>query len=272
MLGRFLGIALLLALAGGFVLLAVLLFSSQSEELVPLVKEIRGPFLGAFFAFLFLRFADAATRLYDRQAKDHSALVRMEHGLFSSMRVLEDDYVLAKGFVDTLSEPVLDGSPRISVNELAPIPIEAELSLDMLNVDFISDLLRYNSQVRQLNDSMGIVSRMYSGALKSLNTGQIDLQQYKANALLARETMCQIQTRIGQVTKMTVEMIARAKLLGQTRKPLLAWLLHRLAPTSYPKGFEGKVALELSSMRKKKPSDSDGDASRHLVHEAESIK
>jgi hypothetical protein len=95
----------------------------------------QGAFMGALFAFIFVRLGDALTRIYQRLTKNQTALVRLQHHLNDSLNLISDDI-----YIIDLYLKIFDGygpdieEPRIFGNELHALPVDKEKDKDIMVV------------------------------------------------------------------------------------------------------------------------------------------
>src|SRR5258708_6324999 len=149
-----------------FAFIAVFAFNILSELFFgagqKAADSFYGAFLGAFFAFLFVRIGDALTRLYDRQTKNYNALVQLQHHLNKSLGLIGENLFVVKDFTRVFREPRQPNEPtRLYRDEFAQIPLEYELLPMLTNIDLVNELFSYNGSIRKLNGTMENMAKTY---------------------------------------------------------------------------------------------------------------
>lgn len=142
-------------------------------DFMAIVTSGIGAFLGAYFAFVFLRIADHLRRVYDRQKKHHEALVRFEHELNNYLTVIADNIYLIERFRKTVNDKKIYWSlPRT-------LPIYRELVIDLANLRIVNELSTLNTTLRKINDDIESVTGAYGEIKNAYIAGRLNQDGFK---------------------------------------------------------------------------------------------
>ena len=179
-------------------------------------SALQGAFLGAFFAFIFVRLANALTLFYDRKAKGRLALIKYEH-LFNDYLVQIDDNIYVINFIEKLIVDSRDENKPLPTwsNELHEIVIDKDLVISLTNLEFVNEVFSLNVHLRKLNDSMSSINRLYEKLENAFIQKHIDQKEYVLNLehllkacievrLFLRETMDEV-TRLMAISTLLVK-------------------------------------------------------------------
>lgn len=235
--------AMVLILAGSaFLIYAFLtLASSTSQSLIGTAGL--SAFLGAFFAFLFVRLGNTMTRIYERAQKHHAALVKWEHYLNQLLTEVDDNIYLARKFAENLSPPVQDGVVRVSGTRLLQIEVRKDLLLNLMNLDLVNDLSVLLTYIRKLDSSLKTINLTYEGVLESNLGSRQDVESYAANSQGIVARLNEGVRFMEHIRAEILNNLVRVRVLSQDL-PFLAWVNGLLVPKGYPRGMENAVTAE----------------------------
>lgn len=240
-----LGVAFLVALVaigGGVAFFAVLRTSHPKAYGLSL-----GAFLGAFFAFLFVRLGDALTIMYKRKEKHLGALVILQHRLTYLLVIVDDNIWLAEGFLKTVSTDVGHrGEVKASGNRLSPLPVDEDLPTDLTNLDLINDLLSFNVHLRKMNESMASITRQYDRAVAAVEGRAVsrdDLDVYRTNVSSVLQAMGILCQHLKGIHAQTIDLLTKTRLLSRA-STLLGWIMRNVTQVHYPRNFDTEVSEE----------------------------
>lgn len=175
---------LLVAIIFGFIASAAFLLFTElfSTTGISARESFYGAFMGAFFAFIFVRISEALTKFYDRMAKNQSALVKLQFYLNDCLSLLGDNVYTIDNYFNIFSNYGSDApEPKLFGNELHQIPIDNNLVVSLTNIEFINDLYVINTELRKLNDSVNSMNRMLEQTTRAFIEKHIDHKTYAAN-------------------------------------------------------------------------------------------
>lgn len=181
-----------------------------------LLEGFIGAFMGAFFAFLFIRLGDTLTRFYERMAQDRTALVTLQHYFNDCLGIIGDDLYICDVYFAYYDE-LHSGEPRVSVfaNDFHPIPIRRELLLSLLNLDFINELSTFTVHVRKLNDSMATLNKMIGQANDALISQNINREIFIENSTRFRESVFNVKQFLNAAKDEVTELFAATRVMTQ---------------------------------------------------------
>ena len=208
-------------------------------------------FLGAFLAFIFVRIGDFFKAYSDRVTKNHSALIKLEHTLNSLLGTLDDNIYVIETFESLYNNNVKPDQTHIFVwaNKLHPVKLIDELILELLNIDLVNELFSLNTHLRKFNDSAETINGAYLEAKDALISGKIDPENYLRNLERIRGDLIDIKNFISSYIRETKEGLSAVRVLAKKR-PLMGYVLRRIAGHKYGRNFEALRSKELEKLQK----------------------
>jgi hypothetical protein len=208
-------------------------------------------FLGAFLAFVFVRVSDLFKSYSDRTTKNHSALIKLEHALNGLLNTLNDNIFVIetlKNIYETHTQKANQDHVFVWANRLHPVANLDELILELLNIDLINELFTLNIHLRKLNESMDTINDAYAESKDALIGGKIDPANYLANVTRIHKDLLDIKRFLSSAIEETTQALAAVRVLARNR-PLMGYLLRRLAGHKYGKSFSSKRTAEVATLR-----------------------
>lgn len=132
-------------------------------------------FAGAFFAYLFTRFADFFSKIYQRQIKHYNSLVNLETQLTEIGGIINDDLYVIPEFIKVIT------SGHVYFNNLRPLPIDKSHYENLYDIDLINLLFSYNYELRKINDDIDTVTRGYDKIESAYTQKNITPEEYLYN-------------------------------------------------------------------------------------------
>lgn len=208
-------------------------------------RALVGAFAGAFFAYVFVRFADGFKKIYDRKEKNHTSLVRLQHYFNDCLNITSDNLFIADDCVRVFNEQRLQaGELSIYMNVFHPYPIDRELLIGLTNVKFVNEVYSLNVEFSKLNDSLATVDRAYVQVRDAFVAKHVDAATYLLNARRTCERCTELRGYLLQNKQELIRLFAITNLLLNDR-PFLVSVIRSLTQTSYPKDFEAALAPEV---------------------------
>ena len=181
-------------------------------------------FMGAFFAFLFLRLADFLERIYKRQVKHYNSLVILETQLNELGGIIHDNIYLIPFFRDAIT------SGNIYFSKLRQLPIDRSHYESLHDIDFINDLFTFNYQLRKINDDIDSLADGYVDIKNAYIQHHIEKQDYLINAQISADLLTALEAFLGDMEERTVQLMAKARLMARKDMPLgtkiARWFIH----------------------------------------------
>lgn len=196
--------------------------ATQEFNFVSIVTGGIGAFLGAYFAFFFMRVTEHLRRVYDRQKKHYDTLVRFEHELNNYLNIINDNIQVIKNFRRTVENgDVYWSLPRT-------LPIYRELVVDLANLKIINELSGLNTTLRKINDDIENLTGAYSEIKRAYLSGRLNQVEYKKNASRMADGFETGQKAFQQLTNEVIDMLAHIRAQAPKDNPsgrrlLLSW-------------------------------------------------
>jgi len=221
------------------------LFSHQNPKYI---ESFYGAFVGAFFAFLFVRFADALNRIHERHSKNNKALIVLEHHLNDRGSVVHDNIYTVDTFLSLMQE--IKNNPEVPI--IFPgiwheIPLNKELIIDLINIDFINDLASYNMRTRKMNDSINTINRAYQHIKSSFLENSSEKSTYVHNLLAMKGDILTFRKFLVRLLEDTKVIVAKARILHRDI-PFFSRIILLTFRKKYPKTFSKDLEKELATL------------------------
>jgi len=255
-------VALAAFVAGGMFTLAMNLFGAVDDRYS---NAATGAFMGAFFAFLFVRLGEFWSAYSNRIAKGHSALVQLELLLNSNLGVIDDNIYVIDDFVELYNKYESPSAPAAFVwaNRLVEIPMVGDLVSQPTNIDLINELFSLNTGYRKLNDSMITTNMGYAETKAAFISKNMDADNYQLNLARLRDRLIEIKLFLKHEFDRTIRVYSAARVLAK-RRTVLGYVMHLLPGRNYSKNFEAlrtqeeqKLLGEITESRRKSQKEID---------------
>ena len=208
-------------------------------------RALIGAFSGAFFAYVFVRFADGFKKIYDRKEKNHTALVRLQHYINDCLNITSDNLFIVDECVQVFSEERLEaGELSIFMNVFHEYPIDRELLIGLTNVNFLNEVYSLNVEVSKLNASLATIDRAYAQVRDAFIAKHVDATVYLLNARRTREHCGTLRGNLLRTKQQLIRLFAVTNLLLRD-SPFLVRVIRSLTQTAYPKDFDAALAPEV---------------------------
>ena len=208
-------------------------------------------FLGAFLAFLFVRIGDFFKAYSDRVAKNHRALLKLEHTLNSLLDTLDGNIYIIEVFENLYEKNVTKTNNKhifVWANRLHPVRLIDELILDLLNIDLINELFRLNTHLRRFNEDAETTNGAYLEAKDALLSEKIESDNYLKNLQKIHENLIDLKRFLKSYMEETTVAVSAVRVLAKKR-PLMGYILRRVTGHKYGSGFENNRLKELHNIR-----------------------
>ncbi len=207
-------------------------------------------FVGAFFSYLFVRFAEVIKAIYDRQLSGFNALVGVERWLGATY----DDIVADIFAIDNALAAKASSETIINFNRLTPLRFDWALLDKLSNLDFINELSQFGSDIRKLELTIEDLNSMYGEVRSSFLSKSTDAATYRTNFLIYLDKLTELRKFLSEAEDATKRLTALTRILLRD-KPLFPRIVRRLSrrkmPTENEIGAElAKLNHEMEEMRK----------------------
>jgi len=234
----------LLAAATYVFFIAALRSDDQAQQIV-----VQGAFLGAFFAFIFIRIADALSKIYERKAQGRTALVRYEH-IFNDYLTQLDDNIYIIDFLASLVKKTENskGPPPIWTNKLHTIPIDKELVISLTNIELINEIFTINVELRKINDSINSINRTYDMIISAFVQNNIDVKTYLINLKGVLSSCLEIKAFLKEAMEDITRLLAIVGILTKY-DTVLGGIISLIIKTKYPKNVLANIDIEITKIK-----------------------
>ena len=208
-------------------------------------ENILSAFLGALFAFFFVRMGDFLKRISQRKQLYITSLVNIERNLNENYNLLFENEFKINAIIKQYNKAKEKGYSLFSGNKLNLIPFDNNSFNNLSNMGFYNDLLNYKGKVTKFNtDNENLFQA--KELLKSSRLGNIindELYMYNLGLLVAKfDDINVFNSLLEDITK---ELLAKARVLFKVDRSYLQKFYGYLIKKSYKKNFSILVNEEL---------------------------
>jgi hypothetical protein len=227
-----------------FAIVARYISSNQALIMTPaILSDGIIAFFGAFFAFIFLKFADWLSIIRKGNANHFNSLVKIERLLNRTISRLGRSILACRDNIDALS------SMKMLVWNLPPVPYNYELADDLKNIDFVNDYFAFTVDIEALNNDLITIMSAYN-EIKSLFINRaVSPEIYKDNVAFAIRRVSESIKFMEEFQSEATILLAKARIILKEKKRRI-FLIGALPKRNYAKRSERYLAEELIIVKK----------------------
>lgn len=224
MLGDLIGMAIFLRnLLASLLLAVVFAFVFVFSQLILsgfiypnsyLISQASAAFMGAFFAFLFVRLGDFVTRLYDREKNHYNSLVGLEKQFNEHLATISDDLYLIPQFC----EPIR--APKVVAFGLHPILIDKSSYQQLHNLEVLNKLFHFNDGARKFNNDLEMLRELYVAVRNHYMEGKISVDYYNSNTAFIAEQFKSLELFLRELQREALQILALSTIRTRRDIPL----------------------------------------------------
>jgi len=214
-----------------------------------LLEGFFGAFMGAFFAFLFVRLADVLTRIHERKSKNRTALVILQHHFNDCLLTIGDDIYICDEYLKYYEQLVKD-KQHVSVfaNDFQPVLNLRDHLPKLLNLDFINELSVFTAHIKKLNDSMGTMSKMISQINSALVEGRLNKEDFILNSANIKQQVLTLKAFLEASLNELQMLYATCRVLTKD-ETMVSRLMRIFTNSRYTEKQKLDIRLELAKLR-----------------------
>jgi uncharacterized protein YjiS (DUF1127 family) len=208
--------------------------------------ETYAAFAGAFFAYIFLRFAETMGKLYERRTKHYEAIVRLER---MASRLLDDigtDLYEIDQIVSIHDASTKAGQITVTGNRPKPLEYDNTLLYDLHNLDLINEIFSYYRQIERFNSDIIGLAAIYDFFKDAYVQDQTHRDNYLRNFALYVSRLKEVRPHLQQLLDKTKRLSAISILRGQRDRPGLNRLISIFIRRRNEKSFESDLPATLA--------------------------
>jgi hypothetical protein len=232
----------LIAAFGGAIALGIFVDLFWAADSRP-SEAFRGAFLGAFFAFLFVRLSAALTTIFERREKGRNALIVIQHHLREVINNLHDNIYVMDKLAD-YEKALRGGQPTIFMNTFSSVPPMNTLIIPLMNLDLINELAEFDVDIRKLNDSTRTWERSNEKLLDSFISKQLDQASFVVNALASCEEAKVLGRFFVALKEDAITHLSTVRILAKRDQTLIGKAMSLFGQKHYEKYFSRQRAEE----------------------------
>jgi hypothetical protein len=201
-------------------------------------------FFGAFFAFLFIRIADAFRAYYDRQKRNYQALVKYERLINDHLDELKGNIYELDQFQMAVSLINTNNKPALTANWPQAVIFDSGIAIDLTNIDLINDLISHSHGLNRLNNDFSRFNNLINNLQSALLSRNIDDATYCHNITKCANNLALIIAFLNETINDSIELLAKIRIEIRRSKPLFDKVIKKLLVTKYSKNIEIKALEE----------------------------
>lgn len=205
-------------------------------------------FMGAFFAFLFVRITQISVEKYEEEVKHYNALVRLEYLCHEYLNIIFDNIQTIDNFIETSEDAFGKNIAIFYSDRLQKLSVDKDIALRLSNIDLINEVFKFNIGLIKMNSSITTVNSTYKDIVSAFIQKDISYDSYKKNVLNMLRKMFILKHFLISLEKDTKELLATTRLLTKNM-PLLARLYsHLFKKKLYTGKFNKKIGEEIKKL------------------------
>ncbi|MDP2940255.1 MAG: hypothetical protein Q8O13_09305 [Candidatus Omnitrophota bacterium] len=210
-----------------------------------------GAFLGAFFAYFFMRVRDVFTQIYERQKENFNALVRLEYLCCENMDSISNNIWIIDDFDRTVGQALKQKQPAVYGNRLHELPFPEDILLKFTGIDFLNEILSYKVDFTRVNHDIETINSMYNSFKNALIQGTINIDTYLVNAQITLTKSLELKKFLQALEEKTIRIGAYARILCRDQKPFLTRIIQlTFKKKIFTLTFNAKVEKEIEQIKR----------------------
>ncbi|PSO42977.1 hypothetical protein BRC19_02895 [Candidatus Saccharibacteria bacterium QS_5_54_17] len=205
-------------------------------------------FLGAFFAFLFVRIATLLDRLFARKAKHRDALVSLERLGNEYLNIIARNEFIIDDYIDIAERNLKNQQGFIYFNELHELHIEKDIIKGLGNRELLNDYFSFLASVESMNGSVAATNRFYRDIKNAYISKQIDQETYFKNIERFIEGVKELKAYLRNLEEGNKYLIAKARILLNDERTFYNRLLGRILKKKLTEEQRNRVHDELQQL------------------------
>lgn len=209
------------------------------------IKEGFGAFLGAFFAFLFIRLGEFFSKLYKRKVDSFNGYVFLERAFNEHLVNAQDNVYVADAMLKILK------NGDVATNKFTMFSIPRDSTMKINNIEFINDIFSYNINLTKINSDMERLNEWYHELKMALLQGNIKHDQYK---ILVREVVDGVEMmkkyNCYLMDNKIIDILAKSRILIQKEKTFVAKIFEKILGNYKKRIHENELKKEIEKLKK----------------------
>jgi len=212
---------------------------------IPYIENGLAAFMGAFFAFLFLRVSDWLTKLYDRQVKGYNGLVKLDQALNRNLALIAHELFVMKSHEGALKETKEEDKISSSPQKFDLFPIHDEILLELTDIKLINELFRYNDDLRKVNYDMSAANDSLNNLIQySRDRGDVATYLYNVEKIKSQSFPIYKKFLNNKIKEETFNLLAKTRVLSKRKRPLFTKIMFWIIRIDYSEKLLEKIKDE----------------------------
>jgi hypothetical protein len=192
-----------------------------------------GAFMGAFFAYLFIRIATALDKNYQRIQNHRNSMVKFERVIMKMNGLISDNLFVIDDFTGVVNNAIQNKIKMIYFNKLHPIDISEYSTLDLQNIDLINDIESFYFDMRRTNSDLETINTMLQEYRTAVIDDKVDLETYLFNLGRLTEQLSMVKAFLLELSEDTITLQSKIRVMLKGSEPFLGWLLKHTTKHHY---------------------------------------
>jgi hypothetical protein len=239
------GVALGLVAFATYILVAKLVLAHEAQYRQGLV----GAFMGALFAFLFVRLGETLTRLNRRRVEHYNGLVHLEYSLNEIMDICGQNLFRVNEAIrrcrDWASMPAI---PELIPLSFRNVPVDKGVLLSLTNIDLVNEVFGLGVELQRVNDTLGTLENAMARVATWLAEGKLAQPPYSNARDALRKGLVEFRQFLDAASDRAIGVLALVRLL-QRDKPFLVRLTRVLTKSRFSKKQLAMKGQEVAKIR-----------------------
>jgi len=215
------------------------------EKNIDYISSGLSAFMGAFFAFLFLRIAQWLDSLYVQRKEHFETLIKLEQLCNEYLGIVIENKVQIEDWIKALESKTRWG------NRLQKFPRDREICLKLKDFNLLNDTFRLDMEARRLNESIEIVFNRYKEVEVDFRNKLMSLETFSKNISILLPRIKELLSFHDILDNQTKKVLAQTRILQGTDKPLFRFFKDRRLPKPLIEREKKKIEQELTASQVK---------------------
>jgi len=181
-------------------------------------KEIVSAFAGAFFAYLFIRFAEVFDSFRQRQKNNYNELVYLERLLNLYLTATDNN----KNFSQDLSKGLKEGVLTLVI--LGAYDVRVESLMNLTDIKYLNKIFGLIITLKGANHDIELTTKWNDELRLALIQKNIDLPKYKEQCIVLSKNVDILAKFFDSLYEKIIDLIAENAVLMEKSQPLLTKL------------------------------------------------
>lgn len=219
-------------------------FAALISILKQLAPSTITAFMGAFFAFLFMRLADSIKEAKERRSLHIQSFTLLQFLLGDIATAIQSNAFQFGYFIQAHTQTVPDMHLMLTPNRPHALPFRDDALTHLKNTDLLNDILSFRVKIQQSSEDIVAFWDLHE-KIRAAALSTADIRTFFKDYSSQSAQAAQLLSSVGDdLFKDTVHLLAHARVLFKRDTHWFRKYLYPRIPINYPKNMEKLVGTE----------------------------